>query len=84
MIRVDSAVPVGSEPCDVNLVLLATRHVGISLFPITKWPPAVYVVRMYGDDPESRDKFSQGEFELIAWAELYRTEHDARTKQYKN
>ena len=65
---------------DINLVLLATRHVGASLFPITKWPVSVHVCRIRVDNPESRDSFLQIEFKSIAWAELYRTEQDARIK----
>jgi len=78
--RVDPPVPVGLEHCDVDRILLATRHVGFSLFPISKWPPSVYVARTYCDNPESKDNFLRGEFRVFAWAELYRTEEDARTK----
>lgn len=80
MAKVEPPVPGGLAHGYINLVLLATRHVGVSLFPITKWPVSVYVCRICTSDPESRNSFLKREFELIAWAELYPTEQDARSK----
>jgi hypothetical protein len=75
--RVDPPAPIWGGAY-VSLVLLAAEHVGFSLFPITKWPAFVYVARPLVPDPESRDRFLKNEYHLIAWAELYRTEEDAR------
>jgi hypothetical protein len=75
MTRVDPPI---QRRRDINLVLLATRHVGASLFPITKWPVSVQVCPIWVDHPESRDRFSRVENESIGWAELYRTEQDAQ------
>ena len=63
---------------DIDTLLLATRHKGESLFPIDKWPVFVYVARLFIDNPQQRDQVHDNEFELIAWAELYRTKADAR------
>ena len=76
--RVDPPAPIWFGRAHVTLVLLATKHVGFSLFPITKWPTLVYVARPLVPDPESRDRFLKNVYNLIAWAELYRTEQDAR------
>ena len=65
---------------DIDLVVVASKHEGSSLFPITKWPAFVYVARPLIENPELRDKLQNDEFELIAWAGLYRTEEDARLK----
>lgn len=66
---------------DVDLVLITPRHQGGSLFPINEWPLYVHVARPLVDDPRSRDDLRSDEMELIAWAELYRTEEEARIKQ---
>jgi len=64
----------------IDLVLLATRHKGTSLFPITEWPAFVHVARPLVNDVESRNSLLDSELQNIAWAELYRTEEDARLK----
>lgn len=83
LIKVDPPLPgksYGLETQDLNLVLVAPRHRGTSLFPIEEWPVFVHVARALIDHPELRDSLRQEEYELIAWAELYRTEEDARSK----
>jgi hypothetical protein len=76
--RVDPPAPIEFGRRHVDLVLLASKHVGFSLFPITNWPAAVYVFQPLVPDPESRDWFLKNEYYLTAWAELYRTEQEAR------
>ncbi len=63
---------------DIDTLLIATRHVGPSLFPITEWPVYVHVARLLVEGPEHRDLIHDDEFQSIAWAELYRTADDAR------
>jgi hypothetical protein len=70
----------GSRVRTIDIVLLAARHVGGSLFPIVEWPVSVYVLRPLINDIENRDKLVEGEFENIAWAEVYKSEDDARRK----
>jgi hypothetical protein len=65
---------------DLDVVLLATRHAGASLFPIKDWPVFVHVARPLIESPDDRDVLSSKEFELIAWAALYQTEEDACLK----
>jgi|SRR5215475_10184468 len=65
---------------EVAGVIVATRHKGDSLFPINKWPVFVHVARVFPDHPEEREVIHNGEFEEIAWAELYRTEAEAWEK----
>ena len=84
LVRIDPPIPgreySGVGDFDINLVLLATRHVGASLFPINEWPIYVHVACPLVPNPESRDTFLDGGFTSLAWAELYRTELDARIK----
>jgi hypothetical protein len=65
---------------DISEVIVATRHKGDSLFPITNWPVFVHVARTLSEHSEEREVLHDGEFEEIAWAELYPTEADARQK----
>ena len=65
---------------DIEKVVVAAHHQGVSLFPITEWPVFVHVARVLINDPENRDELSSNEIEEIAWAELYPTEEAARTK----
>jgi len=66
---------------DIDVVLVATRHTGSSLFPIAEWPVFVHVARLLVDVPVLGDKLEKGQYESIAWAEIYRTEDDARIKR---
>lgn len=70
----------GSQTQSFDEALLATRHKGTSLFPITEWPVFVHVIRPLIDGIEGRDKLFDGEFENIGWAEAYKSEDDARQK----
>lgn len=63
---------------DIDLVLLAPQHAGRSLLPVTEWPLCVHVARPLVENLEDREALNADEFELIAWAELYRTEEEAR------
>jgi len=63
---------------DVYLVLLATRHKGETLFPVSQWPVFVHVVRPLVDEPLSCTHLENDQFESYAWAEIYLTEKDAR------
>lgn len=63
---------------DITVVVLASRHVGQTLFPVPKWPLAVHVAKPLIENVESRDCLEIVEVETIAWAELYPTEDEAR------
>jgi hypothetical protein len=51
-------------------LIIATRHKGETLFPITKWPVAVYVLRSLVEINREQDVLTDGELELIGWAEI--------------
>jgi len=65
---------------DIDVVIVATRHKGDSLFPIKEWPVYVHVVRLLIDAPEADENVLDNELESIGWAELYQTEEAARQK----
>jgi hypothetical protein len=72
--------PYGLGGRDIDILLVATRHKGDSLFPVKEWPVFVHVARLLIENPESREQIHDNEFESIAWAELYATEAAARAK----
>jgi hypothetical protein len=73
----------GSDTHSIDTVLLATRHEGASLFPVAQWPVLVHVIRPTIDNVADRDSVQKGEFRNIAWAELYKSEEDARGKSLR-
>ena len=86
LVRIDPPVidGFGSDAESIATVVLATRHEGGSLFPVTHWPVSVYVLRPTIDNVEDRHILQKGEFRNIAWAELYKTEEDAHKKSLKS
>ena len=70
----------GLGDLDIDRVVLAPRHRGASLFPVSEWPIYVHVARLTIELPEGHDSLRDEELELIAWAELYRTTEEARRR----
>lgn len=66
---------------DVEYLIVATRHNGDSLFPIENWPVHVHVARLLKEPPEEQNELREEDIEAIAWAELYRSEEDARERR---
>ena len=82
LVRIDPPIIAeGAARRMIDLVLLAARHEGASLFPITQWPVCVYVLQPLIDDIETRAEIAREEFQIIAWAEVYETEDRARRRE---
>jgi hypothetical protein len=64
----------------ISCIAIAPRHIGSSLYPINRWPMHVYVA-LLPPGACSRDVFKTGDYNLIAWAELYPDENRARLKE---
>jgi hypothetical protein len=80
VVRIDpplSGQKFGMGRHDLDKVVVATRHQGSTLFPISEWPTYVHVARMLGT-AEKKDSFTAADLESIGWGELYQTESDAR------
>jgi hypothetical protein len=69
-----------SKESNTRIVILATRHTGSSLFPVSKLPLSVHVAKPLVENVESREHLELTEVETIAWADLYETEQDALRK----
>ena len=65
---------------DVDQVILATRHEGTTLFPVSEWPLYVHVARFLVPH-KAADLVHNSEMESFAWGELYPTEKAARAKE---
>ena len=69
-----------SKESTTSIVILATRHTGYSLFPVSKLPLSVRVAKPLIENVQSRDHLELTEVQTIAWADLYETEQDALSK----
>ena len=58
---------------DVTQLILATRHEGITLFPVTEWPAHVYVYRILDETLLKQKVFEDHQVETIAWGIIYRS-----------
>jgi hypothetical protein len=61
---------------DIHVLVLATRHEGQSLFPVSEWPLYVHVA-LARRDLAGAANVAEGDLQLIGWGEIYRTEEDA-------
>ena len=74
---VDVEPPVDSRgSVSLSRVVLATRHDGETLFPISEWPIAVHVAKIVTDST-GREELSPTDLKSVGWAELYPTLLDA-------
>lgn len=82
LIRIDPPLPGGQydRQRDIDLVVVAVRHAGASLFPIATWPVFVHVALPVGETPLPGRVLSEGDLVSVAWAELYPTEEAALKK----
>lgn len=62
---------------DIDVLVVAPRHQGVTLFPIRNWPVAVYVLRPLVDPSLLRGNVPREWLKLIAWAELCPTRESA-------
>src|SRR5262249_6958836 len=65
--------PFGLGDKDISLLILSSRHVGQTLFPITEWPSYVYVARMIDISILTTKVFRPEQVEYVAKATIYQT-----------
>jgi hypothetical protein len=63
---------------DIETVILAARHEGVSVDRITEFPCFVFIVIPRSDVGVVESPVRADELEIIGWGELYRTAEDAR------
>lgn len=62
---------------DLETFVLAGRHEGQALPPATEFPCFVFIARPLIDAIEVQDVIEAGQLQVVAWGELYRSQHDA-------
>jgi hypothetical protein len=58
-------------------VVVAARHHGASLFPVSEWPLAVFIA-VPANGGFDAERFDDADLEVVAWGELYPSEDDAK------
>ena len=79
---VDIAPPIigqsyGLGDKDIGQLILATRHQGVTLFPVNEWPAYVYVYRILDDAILSQSTFEAHQVEMIIWGMIFRSLREA-------
>jgi hypothetical protein len=67
----------GIEAAAITQLIISTKFVGQTLFPISKWPVPVYVAVILDDAILESLAFTPAEVKLIAWGTLFRTQIEA-------
>lgn len=55
---------------DISELILASRHEGTSLFPVTEWPLAVYICRIEDTSDLHEDMILSADLTIIDWGEI--------------
>lgn len=76
--------PFGLGDRDISNLVLATRHKGSTLFPVTEWPASVYVARILDDSILETMRFSRNQVELVAWGTIFRTLAEAAAEAIRH
>jgi hypothetical protein len=79
---VDIAPPIigqsyGLGDKDVRQLILATRHQGVTLFPVNEWPAYVYVYRILDEALLRQATFEAHQVEMIIWGIIFRSLREA-------
>lgn len=56
---------------DISRLILASRHQGVTLFPVTEWPAHVYVFRILDEALLEQAIFQPDQVEMIAWGIIF-------------
>lgn len=62
---------------NIEFVLLAPRHDGFSISPVSEWPGYVHVARIKSPPPHDEVEYKMDQVEEIAWGEIYPTTEEA-------
>ena len=74
LVRIDPPLigqPFGLGATDITTLVLSTRHLGFSLYPVNGWPTNVYVARIVDPRVLDAESFTHEQVELIAWGEIF-------------
>ena len=57
-------------PEDIRLIILAARHQGYSLFPVTEWPLLVYICVLKNNIAPEEDTIKSADIIILDWGEI--------------
>jgi hypothetical protein len=63
---------------NIERLILSTRLIGTSLYPIQQWPCQVYVMRIKNEDILTKGRFDAADVEMISWGTLHKDKADIR------
>lgn len=63
--------PYGLGDRDISSLVVAPRHVGVSLSPVSSWPVFVHVARLLIPEGQIGEQIADSDIEEIGWAELH-------------
>ena len=70
----------GKAPRDVDQIILASRHEGFTLFPISEWP-AYVACAIATTAPDETGRLSNHSVSVVDWSSLHQTYEDAKRHQ---
>lgn len=62
---------------DAEYFVLACRHEGEHLFPVSTFPCFVHIARLLNDNAQHQDCIKTADVQAVAWGELHRSYEDA-------
>ena len=62
---------------DITQLILATRHQGVTLFPVNEWPAYVYVYRILDEALLNQETFEANQVAMIIWGMIFRSLSEA-------
>lgn len=57
----------------ITSLVIASRHRGQTLYPVSEWPSYVYVARIVDNKSPSTSALATGQIELIAWGAIFKS-----------
>ena len=78
VVRVTPPIPAYEydTTADLDVLVLASKHAGRSIFGLREWPLTVYICAMPRDDSPDFDKMT-----VLEWGEIHETEEAALKSQ---
>jgi hypothetical protein len=67
----------GPKLSEIGQLIISSRHVGQTLYPVSEWPSFVYVARILDNGVLESRGFSRDQVEVIAWGVLFPRREDA-------
>lgn len=69
---------------EIEHLVIATRHKGFTLFPVTEWPSFVYIARILDESIVKTGVMLPNQVEPLSWGMIFRTYDDANLATGKN